>query len=205
MLLQKPLFKFTVLLIAFLSMVSCKDSDDDSVDPERDLFFFLEKTDPQFSADLNDDFILWQTFPLGDFSSNGSASFPSGDTDSTIKEITYFMIQGSMRISITAPVYDTASPAAIQDVFGLGFKSLGAEDSDYKIAIESGSDSYNICLDDSTAYQMEIIKTEEDEFGALKVWFVIDDINLNTCDEDTSGTFNNGLFLARFFDYSAVE
>jgi len=196
---MKPLFVFLVAL----SLLSCGNDDDNSTEPVRDLFFFLEKNDPQFSADINDQFTLWQTFPLGDFSSNGSASVPNGDPDSSVKEIKYFMIDGNIKITITAPVYDTASSSAIENVYGLGLKSLGSEDSDYKINIESGDDFYSLCEDDNTTYQMEIIKTEEDQFGALKVWFVIDDINLNRCVESSTGSLNNGMFLASFFDYQS--
>jgi len=194
---------FTFLVVLFFGC-----NNDDQTAPKNDYSSFLQKTLPQFSGTINNAPFLWE-FNVGTYQMSYSYLFPNGDANDPNRLLDFVLNQedGNNQFVITAPIYDTSSTTDFNKVFGLGLKNLGDSDENFHIRIRRNNVTYQIC-NSSANYKIEVLKTEEivienSNEKVLKVWFKIDNIELNNCDSDVNYSFNDGLLLAHFSGYKS--
>ena len=106
-------------------------------------------------------------------------------------------------IEIETPFYDTNSFPDFEDVFAIGPHNIGRKTSEYYISIYNDGRIYRMC-EETTEYQINILKTEEKFDGVrnvLYVWMQIQDIPLNDCNSAYDDTLRDAVFLAKFFNH----
>lgn len=196
--------KKVFLSILVTIIVGCNKDDDNN--NKVDYTSFFEKTRPQFSGNINNNFLFWE-FNFGTYQMSSASLYPNGDATDPNRLLRFVLNQenGNNQFVITTPIFDITSENDFNTVFGLGKKKLGDYNENYHISITDNNYNYQICK--STAnYSIEVLKTEEiilesPNYNILKVWYKIDNIELNKCNPNNNYSLTDGLIIAQFIGY----
>lgn len=191
--------KKTLFLLLTLSLVNC--SNDDVVVTSSYSEFLTQKL-PQFTAVIDDQLLNWS---YGDeYQMDYTFMAPEGNDGDPHLSLGFRLSQddGANQFLITTPLYDTSSEVEYNKVFALGVKKIGDASDEFHIRLVKNNVVYEVC-DSDAGYTIEILKTQQVITGGpanyiLKVWFKIDNIELNKCNPNTNKSLNNGLVMAHF-------
>ena len=192
--------------LLLLLFIGCSSDDDNQVN--NDYSYFLDLTQPQFRGKINNTPLFWE-FNFGTYQMSSVFLYPNGDSEDPNRLLRFVLNQqdGNNQFVITTPIYDTSSETEFNTVFGLGSKSIGDSNDDYHISILNDNISHQICSSGAN-YTIEILKKEEiisenSNLNVLKVWFKVDDIELNNCNPTVDYDLNDWLIIAQFIGYKS--
>ena len=198
--------KKIILAALILIFIGCNNDDENQVN--NDYSYFLNLTQPQFRAKFNNTNLFWE-FNVGTYQMSSAYLFPNGESEDPNRILRFVLNQenGNNQFVITTPIYDTSSETEYNNVFGLGLKKIGDSNENYHISIINNNTTHQICNSNAN-YKIEVLKTEEIIFenpnpNILKVWFKIDNIELNNCNSNSDYKLNDGLLIAHFIGYKS--
>ncbi len=197
--------RFLILLVLPF-FISCNKDDTPLVVIEE--ITFLDLTTPQLSAKLNNSSLLWLGGFAEGYSVTSGASFLNESPNIRKLYFTLDQNNGNNQFSISTPIYDFSNETEFQNVFGLGKKSLGNSNQDFKLFLRHNGITFQFCHQEQNLC-LKIVKTEEmyvehAERDQLKGWFKVDDIDLSICNFSQGTFLEDGLILAEFFFYKLI-
>jgi hypothetical protein len=195
-----------ILFLSILSLIILGCNKDDDNENKVDYTSFFEKTRPQFTGNINNNSLFWD-FNVGTYQMSSASLYPNGDSTDPNRLLRFVLNEenGNNQFIITTPIFDISSENDFNTVFSLGKKKLGDYNENYHISITNNNYTYQIC-NSAANYNIEVLKTEEiilesPNQNILKVWFKIDNIELNKCNPNINYSLTNGLLLAQFIGY----
>lgn len=208
--------KKVILLMFLLTLLVCCNKEDS----EQDYTAFLNFNVPGFTGDRDGNPFNWKfTWENRFHAYNGSINGPSiphnlneneriliyslVDQNSNVFYVPDFCNTNDTHeikdgIDLSSSKYNFISDDNLNSTLEMGRKNIGNLENAFKITVYIGSKKY--CVRDYNE-GIQILKTEKIEdsnYDYILVWLVLDDIVLDSYDDNSSITISNGKIIAKF-------